>query len=901
MAAKVDLRHITDISEDGTHFHVNKGARGIHSVPKKGLDKEVANHLRSFAKGIAAARVAAKNMSGHADDGVKVSDAGTKETFDKGKAAEDFRDLVSKADEDKTRIPEVIQAGNNYLAHSDPDADDNYGLVEQAVQHYKGIDPTTYTVSKKPVEAAEDEAPGDENVEAENAHYWDIKANAARKQQASMEQAAATNPSTTGPATDADLNKMVQGATRQGWTQNPAYSGDNAKFAAPVNPPVQSNEELAANSQSNAFIQKAAQDRQAAIAQQNAKQTTDANALATAAQQDTARGPVGVTPGQTAPSPTGVDGATGNPPQSQADVAFQSQPAKDAAVQAQADQAKQAAIKISAQSGGNVQDQLAAGQAAAQSVLSASSSPATTTVSPSVATTAAPSPSTTNTTTGSFSSTPGAPPPAVPSPAVAGADTALLKKWDEWQNSYNEAEEKQANLQQWASAKKAALEGESVERQQASQLELQRNLGQFNKEADASIAWLRDPANKLDPSRIFHKMNWGQGILTFVGSVLGGVGAGLTHTPNGFWEVVDKGIERDVRAQMQEREDQQTIYNLNKGKALVATDAYKLAHAAELDRVAGLTLKIGDQFTGMNAHNAATQIATEARMKATALRQSVELNNQQIKNYPENVRLQRELQNVEIQEKQANIQNLKRQQVAAIVSRNRVLGADPYEGITEQMLIDSGMKTPGSKAPAAQQPVPSSQPQASVQGPRMGPLEPNDPTAGAILSGIWSHPETADQYAVQIPVVRPLSTEPGGKTEWETVRDRNGNIVKRAAWADPKDTDTRTRISQWTKFDDSLNEIKKNISDYGSLYPAERAAAKARMQNAAGQYTKAGGDRVVASQVENFIDQLPDTGSVSAALLGKTKALMDVALHSHYAEYADMTSNTVKRAGAWNE
>jgi hypothetical protein len=61
---------------------------------------------------------------------------------------------------------------------------------------------------------------------------------------------------------------------------------------------------------------------------------------------------------------------------------------------------------------------------------------------------------------------------------------------------------------------------------------------------------LKDIQNQhIDAGRLWHNMSTGQKIGTSIGLILGGIGAGLTHTENAASKYLSQAIENDVRSQ----------------------------------------------------------------------------------------------------------------------------------------------------------------------------------------------------------------------------------------------------------------------------------------------------------------------------------------------------------------
>lgn len=128
-----------------------------------------------------------------------------------------------------------------------------------------------------------------------------------------------------------------------------------------------------------------------------------------------------------------------------------------------------------------------------------------------------------------------------------------------------------------AGAKKT--EASANEKTLANQVELQqaafKQMQDAHAQVDAENKPLRESImnGKVDPNRYWNSKSTGSKISATIGLILGGIGSGLTRSPNAALEVMQKGIERDVQAQRDDLGKKQTLYSMN-------LDRYKNADAA---------------------------------------------------------------------------------------------------------------------------------------------------------------------------------------------------------------------------------------------------------------------------------------------------------------------------------
>lgn len=168
------------------------------------------------------------------------------------------------------------------------------------------------------------------------------------------------------------------------------------------------------------------------------------------------------------------------------------------------------------------------------------------------------------------------------------------------------------------------LDSEAAKAEAAMRLDHERQAADLNAKMEAERAdeYRRQQelfsdvySGKIDPNRLWGRMDTGQKALALVGLVLGGIGAGNTGV-NSAVGVLDRMIDRDVDAQAKDLDRKRTLYGeylrmgYQREQARQMTKASLLnAHAAQLQRLAA-------QSGAPRAIASADAVAAEMRMKA---------------------------------------------------------------------------------------------------------------------------------------------------------------------------------------------------------------------------------------------------------------------------------------------
>lgn len=147
--------------------------------------------------------------------------------------------------------------------------------------------------------------------------------------------------------------------------------------------------------------------------------------------------------------------------------------------------------------------------------------------------------------------------PTAPTMPEIGAQTAILGGAQQiaGEQALGQAEAKSIQAQQ-----RAAEENITLQKQFQENYATNREV--YRKRVEDSIKAITEHPG-IDPNRYLGKMDTGQKMLTAVGLILGGAGAGLAGGPNQALEFLNKSIDRDIEAQKLGLEKKSTIYKAN--------------------------------------------------------------------------------------------------------------------------------------------------------------------------------------------------------------------------------------------------------------------------------------------------------------------------------------------------
>lgn len=123
-------------------------------------------------------------------------------------------------------------------------------------------------------------------------------------------------------------------------------------------------------------------------------------------------------------------------------------------------------------------------------------------------------------------------------------------------------------------------------------------------------------SGRLDPNRLWNKLDTGQRLGNAISLILGGIGSALAGGPNQALAVIEGAIDRDIESQKDERSRKEGLlqFHIQQGRDL--TSAYTLAKADLLDiaagKMRGAANRYGSMATAANALAASGALAQKA-------------------------------------------------------------------------------------------------------------------------------------------------------------------------------------------------------------------------------------------------------------------------------------------------
>ena len=235
-------------------------------------------------------------------------------------------------------------------------------------------------------------------------------------------------------------------------------------------------------------------------------------------------------------------------------------------------------------------------------------------------------------------------------PAKPGEGSAM-QSFEKAEKGQEAAAQAQADVAIKQGAAQAVLQHQSLEAQD-----------QFNKSEDAKESAhqaelgkaIQDfKAGKINPNQLWENSDFGSKASALIGVVLGGIGAAYTGGPNQALGVVQKQIDRNIDAQVKNKQNQESMINVLMRQGYDMRQARGVAEARMKDRLAGQIEASASDFLGDKAQAAAqTTIA--------ALRSDSVLKKQQMRAEG----LDMTLKNLQVQSARVGIQNKEFERVA---------------------------------------------------------------------------------------------------------------------------------------------------------------------------------------------------------------------------------------------
>lgn len=177
-----------------------------------------------------------------------------------------------------------------------------------------------------------------------------------------------------------------------------------------------------------------------------------------------------------------------------------------------------------------------------------------------------------------------APTPEAPTPSDTFGYGAQSKAFGEGADLYKKGLEQQYTAEvARAHAQQDVLKA-AQDKQAANQADFQGHLTSLNKERESFI---NDINNKhIDPNHYMSSLSTGDRITTAIGLILGGMGAGITHTENPALKFLNQQIDNDVRAQQMELGKKENLLSANLRQFGNMRDASEMTRLMLSDTVA---------------------------------------------------------------------------------------------------------------------------------------------------------------------------------------------------------------------------------------------------------------------------------------------------------------------------
>ncbi len=219
---------------------------------------------------------------------------------------------------------------------------------------------------------------------------------------------------------------------------------------------------------------------------------------------------------------------------------------------------------------------------------------------------------------------------------------------------------------------KSAAEQEKIYAKQAQDIETLSN--QFNEKYKVlemeRETLMKDIADdKIDPRRMFNEMSSGRKVMTTIGLLLSGIGAGVSRTENDGLNLLNKMVDRDIEAQKLQMGKKQNLLSINmqqSGDLRQAEAQTKLQMAAAVEaKIRQVSAQSQSAQAKLNGQMAIAKIRAEmlplqmkvagAQAQAAFAQQGSPLA-QRIQSLPENMRQEAWKELGEYQSIQTNIQ-----------------------------------------------------------------------------------------------------------------------------------------------------------------------------------------------------------------------------------------------------
>src|SRR6266851_1726013 len=202
-----------------------------------------------------------------------------------------------------------------------------------------------------------------------------------------------------------------------------------------------------------------------------------------------------------------------------------------------------------------------------------------------------------------------------------GGEGGATKEYEKAEKGQEAALQAQAALATKQGAVQAVLQHQSLEAQDA-----------FNKSEDAKEAShqaelaqsIRDfKEGKINPNQLWEQSDFGSKASALIGIVLGGIGAAYTGGPNQALGVIQKQIDRNIDAQVKNKQNQESMINTLMRQGYDMRQARGVAEARMKDRLAGQMEAAASDFLGEKAQAAAQTTIAALRADSVQIKQKM--------------------------------------------------------------------------------------------------------------------------------------------------------------------------------------------------------------------------------------------------------------------------------------
>lgn len=136
---------------------------------------------------------------------------------------------------------------------------------------------------------------------------------------------------------------------------------------------------------------------------------------------------------------------------------------------------------------------------------------------------------------------------------------------------------------------------------------------------------------KIDPNHYWNNKGTGGKIAAAVGLIFGGIGAGLTHQPSAALEIMQKAIQNDIEAQVQDKSNTMSLYKIGLEKYRDSRAAQQFATLQANALLQGQLAKISQSTGSAQSLATAQQMVGALRAQSAPIKQELDLKAMQMK------------------------------------------------------------------------------------------------------------------------------------------------------------------------------------------------------------------------------------------------------------------------------